>query len=739
MGVWVEGQDQPNADWEEIARRYQALFDLAPTPTAVFDMHGRCWLCNHAFSVQLGYDRKRIQDGELCFKDLFTAPDQAHAMMDEILEREVVRRRELVLKDSDGQAIPVLLSGRKLRKGSRPGFEVALTDISRQKELERAFRRDHARLTSLKEGLSAGLFLVNHEGVITEANQALTNILGLKDRNFIGVSYHVFLGEILMRALEPEVLQQTLRMAVIAVARHPQVEAVLNGDRLLHLEIKFFPVWDDQGRSRGWGGLVQDVTEMRDRLAWKLELLSILAHDLRTPLATLKGHTTALLANFRSWDDALNQEFLIAMDQTTDQLVRQVDRSLALTRVEAGRLGLRPEAVHPDKIVRQSLERAAGVLSEVSIKQDIPGDLPQVRVDPARMEEVLINLLDNAVRYAPQGRPIEISAQVAGPMLRMQVRDYGPGVPDGDKQIIFEKYARDDTSSGGTGLGLFIARRIVEAHGGRIWVEDAVDGPGAVFMFTMPIMPETADLPDEALVSSDYAIQAPVDGKRVLVVEDDPNMQALLRSILRDAGYEVEAAPDGPSAVDLFQTCAPDLVLLDWMLPGMNGLLVCRSLRRWSNVPILLLTSKTSQENLVAALDAGADDYVTKPFQAAELLARMRALLRRGEASQPLVGEERFRSKELLIDFNSRQVWLRGEAVNLTPTEHDLLTYLVHHPGQVLTYAQMIDHLWGEDRGRTRHDLFVHISRLRKKIESDPKNPEFVRTRWGVGYLFPAR
>jgi DNA-binding response OmpR family regulator len=227
----------------------------------------------------------------------------------------------------------------------------------------------------------------------------------------------------------------------------------------------------------------------------------------------------------------------------------------------------------------------------------------------------------------------------------------------------------------------------------------------------------------------------PESGSRVLVVEDEPDFQALLRTVFNQAGYQVEIAPNGPAAIDVVQTSEPDVVLLDWILPGMEGINVCRNIRRWSSVPILMLTSKTSQEDLISALDAGADDYVTKPFHTPELLARTRALLRRGDLRLE-AGPDRFSAEGLSINFDSREVWVASERIELTPTEFDLLALLARNRGQVLTYEQLLTHLYGLGKVRSRHDLFVHISRLRKKIERDPKNPLYILTRWGVGYVF---
>jgi PAS domain S-box-containing protein len=641
------------------------------------------------------------------------------------------------LKDFDGHRKTMLLSGRSFRIEEQPVFEISLMDISRQKQLERKIQQDHGRMHSMIESLSEGLFLVDNNGIIIEINRALEGLLALEKARVVGEPYQELFARLLTSVLEPEVVQQSLRQAVTSVTERPVLEINFKGDPPKYLEVTFFPVWDDDGSPIGWGGLFRDVTEDRDRQSWKLELLSILAHDIRAPLASLKGHVTALLANYRRWGDEMIMEFFETINRNTDQLARQVDRSLALTRLEAGRLGLRPEVVDPSELIHHAIEQIAGSLRETQIQLEFPTELPMVRVDPARVEEVIVNLLDNAIRYAPSDSPIQIQAIPEGALLYISIIDHGPGIPKEKQGTIFDKYVRADSDGGGTGLGLFICRKIIQAHGGQIWVESPLkDSPaGAKFTFTIPFMPSEIKAQPDIPLPEQLSPTTPEDHLTILVVEDELDFQALIRSILEEAGYHTAVVSNGPSAIDFVQSSPPDLILLDWMLPGMDGLNICRNIRRWSDVPILILTSKTSQEDLVTAFNAGADDYVTKPFKTPELLARILALSRRRtfwkEPEMDILNID-----GLLINFDSRQVWSRGKLISLTPTEFNLLAYLARHPGQVLTYQQLLDHIYHGEEKRTRQDLFVHISRLRKKIEPAPNEPRFILTRWGVGYMF---
>lgn len=598
--------------------------------------------------------------------------------------------------------------------------------------------QEEARLSSLIESLTAGLFLVDNDGVLTHTNTALSNLLQIDKDKLLREPYTGLFSHLVQNALEPEVTRKALESARLQLVEHPEIEIVLKDPAPRHVEFSFFPIWSQKGLPWGWGALVQDVSQLREQMEWKLDLLSMLAHDIRTPLATLKGNTTALLANYRYWGNEMVREFLEAIDRGIDQLVHQVDRNLALTRVETGRLGLRPEPALPGRMVEQAVERAAGALGNVQVELQASEDLPAVRADAARIEEVLVNLLENAARYTPAGASITIRAEKEKDWVNFSVIDRGVGVPQDKQRLIFEKYNRAQSEGGGTGLGLFISRRIVEAHGGRIWVDSPVPGMerGAAFTFRLPVMPEKVPsrLPEEKFPVLTPDI--PVSETRILVIEDQPDVQAFLHKILSEEGYWVEMASDGLTGLDMLQSRRPDLVVLDWILPGMSGLKVCRSIRRLMSIPIIIVTARSDQQNLIAALDAGADDYIIKPFLRDELLARIRALLRRGETWSVEPDVRRLESGDISIDLDIKSVSVRGEPVELTPTEYDLLVYMARHPRQVLTYGQLIEQLWESHEKGTRHGLFVHISRLRKKIEVDPLHPRSIRTRWGKGYIF---
>lgn len=221
---------------------------------------------------------------------------------------------------------------------------------------------------------------------------------------------------------------------------------------------------------------------------------------------------------------------------------------------------------------------------------------------------------------------------------------------------------------------------------------------------------------------------------RILVIDDEPQIRRIMRTTLVGAGYEVEDARTGEEGLEKVGSYHPDLVLLDINMPGMGGLLTCEALRVDKNMAIIVLTVRDSEADKVAALDAGADDFITKPFSTPELLARIRAALRRVPASQS--SQTRVQIGRLVIDFVARTVTKGDKPAHLTPKELDLLRYLVSHPNQVISHRELLQAVWGPDYGNQVDYLRVFIKNLRKKVESNPDSPEYILTEPWVGYRF---
>ncbi len=221
-------------------------------------------------------------------------------------------------------------------------------------------------------------------------------------------------------------------------------------------------------------------------------------------------------------------------------------------------------------------------------------------------------------------------------------------------------------------------------------------------------------------------------GARVLVIDDEPQIRRALRTALTAHGYTVEVAKDGRTGLEAIAAWAPDAVVLDLVMPGLDGFEVLRQTRTWSDVPVIVLSARGQEPDKVAALDGGADDYLTKPFGMGELLARLRVVLRRRRGPAPPTID----AGEVVIDLERRLVFRGGEEVHLTPTEMSLLQTLATEAGKVLTHRQILHRVWGDYAAENSPQLRVYINYLRRKLEDDPANPRLILTEPGVGYRF---
>ena len=218
--------------------------------------------------------------------------------------------------------------------------------------------------------------------------------------------------------------------------------------------------------------------------------------------------------------------------------------------------------------------------------------------------------------------------------------------------------------------------------------------------------------------------------KRILVVEDEDTIREVIRRYLEREGFRVDEAADGYAALDRIAEAEPDLIVMDLMLPGIDGLTLTRQLRQRSRVPIIMLTARGDTSDRIRGLDLGADDYLPKPFSPRELVSRVQAVLRRGASPEPA----RLRFGEVEMELDSRTVTRGSQEVKLTAREFDLLWFIASHPGQVFTRERLLDNVWGVDFAGDPSTVTVHIRHLREKIETDPAEPQHLITVWGVGY-----
>ena len=324
---------------------------------------------------------------------------------------------------------------------------------------------------------------------------------------------------------------------------------------------------------------------------------------------------------------------------------------------------------------------------------------------------------------------------------------------------MFERFFRVDKArsraTGGTGLGLAIVKHVAANHNGsiRLWSKP---GTGSTFTLSIPAYPDPFRRDPDVDVYAEPGRAHPPEAPNprnsnvrhrtpwrgttesmtsVLIVEDEESLADPLAFLLRKEGFEATVVADGPSALAEFDRIGADIVLLDLMLPGMSGTDVCKQLRSRSSVPVIMVTARDSEIDKVVGLELGADDYVTKPYSARELIARIRAVLRRGGDGDDVgLTDGVLEAGPVRMDVERHVVSVNGEPITLPLKEFDLLEYLMRNSGRVLTRGQLIDRVWGADYVGDTKTLDVHVKRLRSKIEGDPANPVHLVTVRGLGY-----
>lgn len=243
--------------------------------------------------------------------------------------------------------------------------------------------------------------------------------------------------------------------------------------------------------------------------------------------------------------------------------------------------------------------------------------------------------------------------------------------------------------------------------------------------------------PRHSSASATMQVAGSIQMPTILIVDDEPIVREVVSQYLRQDGFTVEVAADGKEGMAKFQSARPDLVLLDLMLPEIDGIEVCRRIRSQSNVPVIMVTAKSDETDTIIGLGVGADDYIAKPFSPRELVARIKAVLRRATAPPPAEGDP-LHFGPLIIRPDRRQVEIHGRSIELTAREFDLLEFLASHNGQVFSRDDLLDKVWDWSYASDGGTVTVHIRRLRQKIESDPERPRYIKTVWGVGYKFEA-
>ena len=474
---------------------------------------------------------------------------------------------------------------------------------------------------------------------------------------------------------------------------------------------------------------MQDLAPLEELDRLRAEFLGMVSHELRAPLTSIKGSAATVLNASPDLDAAEMREFFRIIDDQADHMRGLIADLLDAGRIDTGTLSVSPEPTDVADLVEQARNTFLSGGGRHTVLIDLPPALPRVLADRRRIVQVLQNLFSNASRHSPEFLPIRVAAERDGVHVSVSVSDEGRGVAPARLAHLFRKYsglAGDDRDGGlaGTGLGLAICKGLVEAHGGRIGATSAGLGQGTQFTFTLPLAPGARAAAD-ATPDRPAGRQEPT---RVLVVDDDPQTLRYVRDALDGTAYLPLVTGDPHEVPRLVRTEKPGLVLLDLVLPGMDGIEMMKSIPELADLPVIFISGYGRDETIARALEAGAADYIVKPFSPTELTARIRAALRRRSAPEP------FLLGDLAIHYERRRVSVAGRDIPLTATEFELLRSLSLDAGRVSTYDSLLRRVWGGRHYAGPELVRTFVKKLRRKLGDAAAKPAFIANERGVGY-----
>ena len=519
--------------------------------------------------------------------------------------------------------------------------------------------------------------------------------------------------------------------------RAEELELSVPDGRSVRTLINATPIHGSDGEVESVVVTMQDLAPFEELERMRTEFLAIVSHELRTPLTSIQGSTGAVLSAKPGFARAEMMQFFRIIDEQADRMGGLIRDLLDAGRIATGTLSVSPGPSDVAALVDSARTSFLSGGGRHAVIANLPADLPRVTADRERIVQVLSNLISNAARHSAESSPIRIAALRDGVAVAISVTDQGRGISPEQLPHLFTKHAVGGGGARGlgSGLGLAICKGLVEAHGGRIRAESAGVGRGARISFTVPVAEDAAASPGAAGPprGPGVALHRGREPLTILVVDDEPEVLRYVRDVLRAAGYTTVSTGDHRELSDLIRAEKPDLVLLDLMLPGTDGIKLMEQVPELADLPVVFISAYGRDETVARALGAGAVDYIVKPFSPTELTARVRAALR-GRAEPA-----RFELEGLSIDYDRRRVTVSGRAVKLTATEYEVLRVLSRNAGRVSTYPSLLRQAWSKHPGHVNPKL-VHavVKTLRRKLGEDGSRAAWILNERGIGYRMPA-
>ena len=484
---------------------------------------------------------------------------------------------------------------------------------------------------------------------------------------------------------------------------------------------------------------LQDMTPLEELERLRADFLAMVSHELRAPLSSIKGSAATLIGSGDSLDPAEALQFHRIIDEQAEHMRSLITDLLDVAHIETGSLSVSPEASEVAVLVDRARNSFLSGGGRSNIHIDVELDLPQVMADRRRIVQVLVNLLTNAARHSPEASIITVSALKEGVHVAFSVTDKGEGVSPSRLPYLFRKHSRverdDPSGTAGSGVGLAICKGIVEAHGGRIWAESEGHGMGARFSFTLPMVVDAGYAVSEGPAQTDDRSPQSKRGRiRVLVVDDDPQMLRYVRDTLSESGFAPTVTADPQEVGQLMKSERPHLVLLDLLLPGTDGIQLMEDLPDLGDVPVIFISAYGRDELVARALEAGAEDYIVKPFSPTELVARIHTAMRRHVGPELGTPSEPYVLDDLTINYAERRVYLAGDPIHVTDLEYRFLSELAVNAGRVLTHDHLLRRVWGPGHPGHSGPIRTVVKNLRSKLGDTADNPSYIFNEPRVGY-----
>ena len=455
----------------------------------------------------------------------------------------------------------------------------------------------------------------------------------------------------------------------------------------------------------------------------RANLLRAVSHDLRTPLTTIYGSCSAIIESYDEISKEQILKHLTEIRQESEWLIRMVENLLSVTRIDGEKVHISKSEIVLEELIDSVLLTFAKRYPETPVTVSIPDKFISIPMDAILIEQVLINLLENSVIHAKGMTALNLTVELNNGYAVFEVIDNGCGIAAEKLDKLFsgcidEYGVTSDSSRNNMGIGLAVCSTIIKAHGSTITAENMATG-GACFRSKQR---------NNFMSNNKY---------KILIIDDEHNIVSFITTVLETNGYQVFTAMNCGSGQMMFTSYCPDLVILDLGLPDKDGLEFITYVRATSNTPIIVLSARTGEYDKVQALDLGANDYITKPFGTAELLARIRASLRTTKRSENATCGK-FILRDMIIDYDTRVISINAKEIKLTQTEYNIVATLSEYSGKVMTYTSLIRAVWGSSDPGSIKKLQVNMANIRKKLGIKPGENQYIINELNVGYRMPA-